>query len=524
MVWKDKWSCLGLVGIFVLMAAGCTSMPNTASRMKPIPGATAMPADQTQNQSPGVNNPGVDNQSKVGFTDWFLGRKPPKESPARQSVIQGLTPNANGIQQVAAVGPTGNVGRPYQASAIPANATNQVDSMAGQPIPAPPKWWDLSQFSPTEISENFKATFGLDPNEASARKAYSQGVAYYQQKHFSAAAERFNRAAARWPDSLLEENALFYQAESHFFADEYKNSQDALESLLKKHGNTRFLDIASRRLFAIGQYWEKAWEADPHWPITPNLTDKTRPRFDTWGYAIKAYETVAMNDPTGPLADHSLMSLANAYFRRNRYLDAAEYYDRLRTDYPKSKYLIDAHILAMESHEKSYQGAQYDNTPLKKADKIAETLLTQFKPQLGKDLESVIQSRSRIRAKLAEQDWAMAKFYESRGKYASARFYYHEILKGYPNTPIAKSSYERLVQLKDKPANEPNKFQALANLLDPEDDPLAEINGGKRSTEHVAQRNAENKRGFWGNVLKGSADEANRGEIEDQNYNNSMLR
>lgn len=484
MLLKNQWSRLGLVGVFILTAMGCASTPGAGGRMQPLPGATMTQADQTKG-----HGYGGDDDSKVGFVDWFLGKKPQKTAPPYQNTAQGMTPNGTGIQQVAAVGPAGGIGQPHQASAIPANTVGQVDGLVGESVEAP-KWWDLSQFSPTEISDGFKATFGLDPNEDRARTIYRQGISHYKQKQYSAAASRFKRAAARWPDSLLEEKALFYQGESHFFADEYTSAQDAFGGLLKKHGNTRYLDTVSKRLFAIGHYWEKAWTADPHWPVTPNLTDKTRPRFDTWGYGIKAFEIIAMNDPTGPLADDSLMALANAYFRRNRYLDAADYYDRVRTDYPKSNHLVDAHILAMKSHEMNYQGAQYDNTPLKKADKIAETLLTQFGRQLGKEREEVVKSRNRIRAKLAEQDWVMAKHYEGKGQYGSARFYYQEIIKEYPGTPIAKSSYERMGQIKEKPAKTVNKFQALVDLLDPEDDPLAEINASKRSNERVAQKKA----------------------------------
>ncbi|MGD9126536.1 MAG: outer membrane protein assembly factor BamD [Planctomycetia bacterium] len=480
MVLKNEWSRLGLLGVVILVMSGCMSLPGTAGRMKPLP-------------------------------NWMVGKKPPAQAPAGPDGIQGMKPNASGIQQVAAIGPVTN-----PTSSLPPSAMNQVSGLDAERLEKPKAWWDVTQFSPTEISDGFKATFGIDPNEDRARVIYKQAVSYYKQKHYSAAAKRFKRAAARWPDSLLEEDALFYQGESHFFADEYTKAQDAFGELLKKHGNTRYLDTVSKRLFAIAQYWEKAWEAKPHWPITPNVTDKTQPLFDTWGYGIKAYEMIAMNDPTGPLADDSLMALANAYFRRKRYLDSADYYDRVRADYPKSKYLIDAHFLAMKSHEMSYQGAEYDNTPLKKAEKIADTLLTQFGPRLGKEREKVLETKSRILAKLAEQDWAMAKFYEGKGQYGSARFYYNEIIQGYPGTPIAKSSQERLVQIKDKPEVTVNQFQALVDLLDPEDDPLAEIDNSQRSDARVARRTEEEKRGFWGGLIKGSAEQANRGEVEDQ--------
>ena len=52
-----------------------------------------------------------------------------------------------------------------------------------------------------------------------------------------------------------------------------------------------------------------------------------------------------LNDPTGPLADASLMALGNAYFRRGQYENAAYNYDLLSKEYPNSKYQVKAHVL-----------------------------------------------------------------------------------------------------------------------------------------------------------------------------------
>lgn len=52
---------------------------------------------------------------------------------------------------------------------------------------------------------------------------------------------------------------------------------------------------------------------------------------------------------TGLLADDSLMALANAYFHRQQFKDAAHNYDLLIKDYPNSKYQTNAHLLALRA-------------------------------------------------------------------------------------------------------------------------------------------------------------------------------
>ncbi|MHC4180387.1 MAG: tetratricopeptide repeat protein, partial [Planctomycetota bacterium] len=103
-----------------------------------------------------------------------------------------------------------------------------------------------------------------------------------------------------------------------------------------------------------------------------------------------------MKDPTGPLADDSIMATANAYFGRGRYEDASYYYDLLRTEYPRSEHQIQAHVLGLQSKLRVYQGKLYDGTPLNEADEIAEQALTQFRDQLGPEQVRVAEVRDSI--------------------------------------------------------------------------------------------------------------------------------
>ncbi len=258
---------------------------------------------------------------------------------------------------------------------------------------------------------------------------------------------------------------MFYQAESYFFNDQYSKAQDTLDNLMKEHENSRYLDKIVLRQYSIGHYWEKMHSHAPHWPVTPNFTDSSKPLFDTWGNALKAYESVAMNDPTGPLADDSIMAVANAYFNAGRFEDAAYYYERLRKEHPKSPHLVTAHLLGMKSQELVYQGPMYDAAALEEASEIAERALSQFGRELGDERQKVIEARNKYDAKMAQRDWEMAKFFEGKSKYGGARFYYGQIIKGYPNTAIAAAAQKRMGEIKDYPATPPNRFKWLTDVF-----------------------------------------------------------
>ncbi|MCR4414069.1 MAG: outer membrane protein assembly factor BamD [Thermoguttaceae bacterium] len=325
----------------------------------------------------------------------------------------------------------------------------------------------LDSLSPSNLYKQVKTLAGYGPNEQVARQAYQQGQRLFDEKRYDEAAKQFATAADRWPDSPLEEDALFMYAESLFFSDQYAKAEDAYEKLLKKYQYSRYVDKAVARQFAIGRYWEQFHAAEPHWPITPNFGDKTRPMFDTWGYALKCYEHVRLNDPTGPLADDSLMATATAYYNRGRFEDAAFHYDLLRKEYPKSEHAMNASLLCLDAKQRIYQGPLYDGTPLRDADEVADQTLTRFGPALGEKRGLVLDTKNQIVEQKAEREWAMAQYYDKNHYYGAARFYYQSLVDEYPNTRYGEAARQRLAQIKDLPAEPPDRFGWLNKIVNP---------------------------------------------------------
>jgi TolA-binding protein len=328
------------------------------------------------------------------------------------------------------------------------------------------KGFEISDLAPDNIYKNVKNAAGYGPDEKIARAALEEGKNLFRNKQYKEAAAKFATAADRWPDSPLEEDALFLQAESEFFADLYSKAHDTYGGLLKKYSNTRYLDTVMKREFALGRYWEQLQDAHPKWPITPNMTDKSRPMFDTFGYAVQAYERVHLNDPTGPLADDSLMALGNAYFRRGQYEDAAYNYDQLIKEYSNSEHQRRAHILCLQAKMRVYQGTMYVQAPLNDAQKLADRTLKQYGNKLGADGERVAQARAQIVEEKANREFQMGEFYSKKEDYGAARMYYQSVIDQFPTTERANESKKRLEAIRDKPDSPPNRFSWLTGVFD----------------------------------------------------------
>lgn len=328
--------------------------------------------------------------------------------------------------------------------------------------------FDIEDLDPANVYKATRDALGFGPNEEIAHGLFDEAEDLARAKEYKAAGKKFNAAAKRWPDSTLEEDALFLAGENFFAANEYPDALKAYEKLLKAHDYTRYLDKVTQHLFAMGQYWEKCAARDPSIKSPVNVTDESRPWTDTVGHALKAYDDIRMYDPTGPLADDSVMATANLYFVRGRYEEAARHYDLIRTEYSKSEHQLKAHLLAIESWQRIYQGGYYDAGPLDKAAEVADQALTQFGPELGEERPRVVEAKNKIIEEKASRDLIIGQYYDKRDHFGSARFYYTSIIDEYPQTAAAQQARRRLAEIQGKPNKPKNHFKWLTDMFERE--------------------------------------------------------
>jgi outer membrane protein assembly factor BamD (BamD/ComL family) len=326
-----------------------------------------------------------------------------------------------------------------------------------------PNWFEklTEATAPKRVSQKWAEFWGRGPDEAVARHAYNMGDLYFREGNYKEAVKFYKQAAARWPDSPLQEDALFMAGESWFQLNRYPKASDAYSKMVKKYENSRHLDWVIKRRFAIGRYWEQRGKVNPVKFI--NFKDKTMPGFDPTSNTVAIYESIRMDDPTGPLADDATMASANTYFIHGRWEDAAYHYDLMRTEFPQSEFQPQAHLLGMEAKLRCYQGPHYDVKPLMDAKKLAHTLQTQYAAQLPNERENIQQALKSIDAQLAEREWAMGEFYYGTRHYAAARYYYNAVVKDYPQSRFADLAKTRVEQVKDKPPDPKNEIEWITS-------------------------------------------------------------
>jgi CBS domain containing-hemolysin-like protein/outer membrane protein assembly factor BamD (BamD/ComL family) len=324
----------------------------------------------------------------------------------------------------------------------------------------------LSDIKLNSTVAGVRESVGLGPDENEARAAFAEGEDLFRREKYNQAAKRFKAAAARWPDSSLEQDAMYQLAESYFFAKKYPDCIDAYDALLAKYPNSPHLDKTITRQFAIARFWEQYHQYKPDWPMTPNLLDNTRPLFDTLGHSVRVYENIRLNDPTGPLADDAVMATANSYFLRGRYSDADYHYELLRTEYPRSEHQFEAHLLGLQCKLRKYQGPDYDGAPLEEAERLVKQLKVQFGGELdAEQRQRLAEVGAELGRELASREFYLGEHFENTGHNRSAKFYYASIVRDYPDTELAAKSRERLAALADKPDAPGVPLKAFVDLF-----------------------------------------------------------
>ena len=333
----------------------------------------------------------------------------------------------------------------------------------------------LDDLAPSQIATTLKMrTNGADP--VSAKRYFAEGQRLYEigisqldadpngdfhKQSFDDAANRFRLAAASLPDSQTEEDALYFEGESYFFADRYVQSNRAFEKLIANYSGTRHLDQAEHRRYAIAVYWLQLADTT----FLPNLTDPKRPKTSMASEARRVLHRIRIDDPTGKLADDATLALGKAFMKAKRYYEAADTFEDLRKNYPGSEHQFTGHMLELEARLMGYQGKSYDDTPLRKADEIMKNIVRQFPKECEGQLEYLEEQAALIQNQIAERDYSMGQYFEGRGENRAAKIYYEKVAEKYKHTPLGESIKEQIEKVAALPPKPDQPIPWLVNAF-----------------------------------------------------------
>jgi outer membrane protein assembly factor BamD (BamD/ComL family) len=340
----------------------------------------------------------------------------------------------------------------------------------------------LDDLSPSQLATTLKVRTGMGVDESTANAAYAKATDLYEraaaqkqvdpdgdswQAIFVEAANEFRIAAANWPDSTLEEKAIFFEGEAYFFADRYVQANRAFEKLIAQYAGSSYLDRAEKLRFVISKYWLELSENG----AMVSVSDPKRPKFNLAGEARRVLHNIRLDDPTGKLADDATFELANAFLKSGQFYEAADTYEDLRRNYPGSSYVFPAHMLELESRLKAYQGPSYDAMPLEKAEKLLKQIVRQFPKEASENRDVLEQQAALITNQLAQRVYDLGQFHEKRGENRAAQLCYQRVAQEYPDSVYGSEVNQSIAKVAALPAVPDQHAKWLVNMFpDPEAD------------------------------------------------------
>ncbi len=253
--------------------------------------------------------------------------------------------------------------------------------------------------------------------------------------------------------------------ECYFFADRYPKADHALGQLVKKYPNTRHIDTANARRFALARYWVEHQQQNRELSVAPNLVSRDRPVFDKFGNAVKVLEQIRLDDPTGELADDATMAAAAACFTEDDFYRADELLTDLRRSYPNSKHQFDAHLLGLKCKTKLYQGPSYDGGPLDEAEELIKQMRRQFPRESREHDEFLTKAWKDVRMNRAIREMNLARYFDRRKEYRAARQHYRNVTRDFSDTSLSSDANERLAQLGGLPDKPPQRLAWLVDIF-----------------------------------------------------------
>lgn len=354
---------------------------------------------------------------------------------------------------------------PWEKSALLKDTTPNIDRVQG---PTQRSLRNLFRQKHDDGEE-----LGGDPFKPIAGEPeYLAAIELFKEENYEEARRSFKKVAKKFKKSEIREDALFMQAESAWQQEHFAAAHDAYAVLLKEYPSTRHLNVVSERLFKLGRMWldfpevaklgeiqqvnfdqpakKLPSEEPPQVPkskpiFVPNFRNKKEPLFDTPGNGVASLSAVWMHDPTGPLADDSMMLVASYHARKGNYVEADRYFQMLRETFPNSPHVQNAFVLGSHVKLMSYQGPVYETRTLQEAQLLKESVIRLYPniPEVGRIKDEL----ARIEDAKALVIWTQAEFYARKKNKRATAIYCHDVINEYPKSQYAEKARAKLVEL-----------------------------------------------------------------------------
>ena len=284
----------------------------------------------------------------------------------------------------------------------------------------------------------------INPKKAAKdtpEEQYDWALDFFNRKDWDRAIEEFEKLTDVFPTSRLAAEGVYYAGQAWEQKNELAKAADAYQKLVDRYPYSDRIKDAMRREFEIANEFSGGGKVKVLGvPVLPGQ-DK----------ALELYNHIVKNAPFGSFGDQAQFKIGELYRSQGEFELSKKAFETLVDEYPNSELVPQARYEIARSSMMASKHQQYDEQHAQEAIEEFQDFKKEFgdKPQAVEADESIRQ----IRAEKAQRVFATASFYEKQKKWKSAKVYYEEVVRNYPDTPSGSQAKKRLEEMIRKEAD-----------------------------------------------------------------------
>lgn len=273
--------------------------------------------------------------------------------------------------------------------------------------------------------------------KATPQEQYEVAKAYYVAKSYEAAVREFKKLLKRYPKSREAAESQYYLG---LIEEEKGNLYEAYlayQQVIDKYPFSERIQEIIEREYAIGEMFVSGVKRKALGVPLPVENP-----------AIEIFAKVVDNSTFGPLAAKAQYKLGLVLKGLARYGEAEDAFDKVIKNYPDSEWVAAAKFQLASCRAEESQGPDYDQGTMKEAKQQFEEFLRDHPDAVLSD--QAVATVEKLQAKEAQGAFRIAGFYEKQKAWEAAAIYYNEIVRNYPDSPLAARAVERLAVIEKR--------------------------------------------------------------------------
>lgn len=253
---------------------------------------------------------------------------------------------------------------------------------------------------------------GGSGESSNSQSVVSQGKTELRKGNYGKAEKLLSSSLQARREGPGAPEALFYRGEALRALKMYEKALKCYNEVLKKHPDTSLMKRALQRKYMIGMAFLQGEAHRYFLGLIP---------YNSSAFGVRILDKLVQDYPSEDFSDDALYTIANHYFRREKWAEAQPVFKRLISSYPRSEWVPTAYFCLGKAVSREIKGYRYDPSPIREARRYMKRFLE--KREIGAEAEEARKCIVELRNLEARHYLYIARFYLRDGNQEGARLY-----------------------------------------------------------------------------------------------------